>query len=158
MRLELSSCLIRSWPPEDAVSLQRYANNQNIWINLRDEFPHPYTWNDAHSFLRRVTQEKPETIFAIATSAEAIGGIGLRLGSDIHRKTAELGYWLGEPIWGRGIMSQAVLEFTRHAFETFDLQRVYAEPFETNRASARVLESRKPDSSAHARQHARQHL
>lgn len=140
MHLELPLFHIRSWSPADAASIQRYANNPNIWINLRDEFPHPYTLEDALAFLSRVTQEKPETTFAIATSSEAIGGIGLRVGSDIHCKTAELGYWLGEPFWGRGIMSRAVSEFTRHAFEMFHLQRIYAEPFESNRASTRVLE------------------
>ncbi len=140
MHIDLPLCLIRSWAPEDSDPLQRYANNRNIWIKLRDEFPHPYTLEDARAFISRVAQEKPETLYAIAKSSEAVGGIGLRLGSDIHRKTAELGYWLAEPFWGKGIMSQAVQAFTRYAFEMFDLQRIYAEPFESNRSSARVLE------------------
>ena len=124
----------------DAAALRRYANNRKIWINLRDVFPHPYTLQDAIAFLGCVAQEKPETAFAIATPTEAIGGIGLRLGVDVHRKTAELGYWLGEPFWGRGIVSEALAAFTRYAFETFDLQRIYAEPFADNAASVRVLE------------------
>ena len=140
MHIELHSCAIRSWRHADAVALQHYANNRNIWLNLRDSFPHPYTLADANAFLTQVTRQKPETNFAIATSSEAIGGIGLRLGVDVHRKTAELGYWLGEDFWGRGIMSQVVVEFVRQAFETFDLQRIYAEPFGTNRASMRILE------------------
>jgi len=140
MRLELSSCIIRSFAAADAVAVQRYADNRNIWINLRDIFPHPYTLENANAFMKFVAQEKLETTFAIATASEAIGCIGLRLGQDIHRKTAELGYWLGEPFWGRGIMSEAVKEFTRQAFEVFDLQRIYAEPFENNRASGRVLD------------------
>jgi RimJ/RimL family protein N-acetyltransferase len=140
MHLKLQFSLIRSWSAADAAALQRYANNRNIWINLRNIFPHPYTLKDAEAFLNRVTQEKPETTFAIATSTEAIGCIGLRLGQDIHCKTAELGYWLAEPFWGRGIMSEAVTEFSRYAFEAFDLQRIYAEPFESNGASVRVLE------------------
>jgi len=140
MHLKLPSALIRSWCPSDAVALQRYANNRNIWLNLRDAFPCPYTMQDARAFLSRVAQEKPETTFAIANSAEAIGGIGLQLGIDVHRKMAELGYWLGEPFWGQGIMSEAVAAFTRRAFEMFDLQRIYAEPFSTNPASARILE------------------
>jgi ribosomal-protein-alanine N-acetyltransferase len=90
--------------------------------------------------LNGVKTEKPETTFAIATATEAIGCIGLRLGSDIHRKTAELGYWLGEPFWDQGIMSEGVAGFTRNAFETYDLTRIYAEPFASSRASARVLE------------------
>ena len=140
MLLKLQSCLLRSWSTEDALALQRYANNRNIWLNLRDGFPYPYTSEDAHAFLSCVTQEKPETTFAIATSLEAIGCIALRLGSDIHRKTAELGYWLGEPFWNRGIMSEAVTEFTNQAFGLFDLQRIYAKPFGSNGASARILE------------------
>jgi RimJ/RimL family protein N-acetyltransferase len=122
------------------VALQRYANNRNIWMNLRDSFPHPYTLADSNAFLSHVTRAQPQTSFAIATSSEAIGGIGLRLGADVHRKTAELGYWLGEEFWGKGIMSQAVAAFVPQAFEMFDLHRICAEPFDTNRASMRILE------------------
>ena len=140
MHRKLQSSLIRSWTLADAAALQCYANNREIWINLRDVFPHPYSLNDANAFLNHVTQEKPETTFAIATSAEAIGCIGLQLGQDVHCKTAELEYWLSEPFWGRGIMSEAVTEFSRYAFGAFDLQRIYAVPFESNRGSIRVLE------------------
>ena len=138
--LKLRSSVLRLWTIEDAVAIQRYANNRNIWINLRDMFPHPYSLENAHAFLGFVLKEKPTTTFAIATDAEAIGCIGLRLGDDVHRKTAELGYWLGEPFWGRGIMSEAVQEFTRWAFGAFGLQRIYAQPFADNAGSARVLE------------------
>ena len=140
MHLKLESSVIRSWSPGDAVALQRYANNRNIWINLRDVFPHPYTMEDAAAFLKYVAQENPETTFAIATASEAIGCVGLRLGVDVHCNSAEVGYWLREPFWGRGIMSEVVAAFTRYAFEAFDLQRIYAEPFENNRGSIRVLE------------------
>ena len=140
MEIRLQSCVIRPWSLDDAVSLQRHADNRNIWQYLRDVFPHPYTLDDAHAFLRQVTNQKPETTFAIATPSEAIGCIGLKLGSDVHRKTAELGYWLGESYWGRGIMSEAVAEMTGWAFATIDLQRIYAEPFANNAASMRVLE------------------
>jgi RimJ/RimL family protein N-acetyltransferase len=92
------------------------------------------------SYVIAHVNEKPATTFAIAMSSEAIGCIGLQIGRDIHCKTAELGYWLGEPFWGRGIMSEAVAELTRCAFGIFDLERIYAEPFAGNRASARVLE------------------
>jgi len=140
MELQLQSCVIRTWSSSDAVAVQRYANNRKIWQNLRDVFPHPYTLEDAHAFLRRVTNEKPSATFAIALPSEAIGCIGLKLGHDVHRKTAEVGYWLGEPFWGRGIMSEAVSELTRWAFGAFDLERIYAEPFANNPASVRVLE------------------
>jgi len=140
MVIKLQSCTIRPFAAEDAVAIQRYANNRMIWINLRDIFPHPYTLQDAHAFLGFVSKEEPKTTFAIATETEAIGCIGLRLGNDVHHKTAELGYWLGEPFWGRGIMSEAVAEFTSWAFKAFDLQRIFAEPFAGNTASVRVLE------------------
>jgi RimJ/RimL family protein N-acetyltransferase len=140
MEIKLKSCVIRPWLASDAVAVQRYANNRRIWLNLRDLFPHPYTLDDAHKWLQHVTSEKPATTFAIATSSEAIGCIGFRLGSDVHRKTAELGFWLGEPFWGRGIMTEAVAELAPRAFGMFGLERIYAEPFATNAASARVLE------------------
>jgi ribosomal-protein-alanine N-acetyltransferase len=140
MHLQLKSCAIRSWTLSDADAVQRYANNRNIWRNLRDIFPHPYRLNDAIAFLNCVVAEKPETTFAIAIPWEAIGCIGLRLGTDVHRKTAELGYWLGEPFWSKGIMSEAVAAFVQYAFGAYDLIRIYAEPFSANRASARVLE------------------
>jgi [ribosomal protein S5]-alanine N-acetyltransferase len=140
MELKLRSCIIRPWKLDDAIAVQRYANNRKIWLNLRDLFPHPYSVENATAFLGYVINEKPQTTFAIALPSEAVGCIGLQIGRDVHRRTAELGYWLGEPFWGRGMMSEAVAEFTRHAFGTFDLDRIFAEPFANNRASARVLE------------------
>jgi len=140
MELKLQSCVIRSWSLDDARAVQRYANNRKIWANLRDGFPHPYSVADAEGFLGRVIDEKPTTTFAIAIPSEAIGCIGLQMGSDVHRKTAELGYWLGEPFWGRGIMSEAVAALTHWAFATLDLNRIYSEPFASNQPSARVLE------------------
>jgi len=138
--LKLRSCTIRPLALEDAAAVQRYANNRKIWINLRDMFPHPYALENAHAFLGYVLKEEPMTDFAIATDSEAIGCIGLRLGDDVHRQTAELGYWLGEAFWGRGIMTEAVQEFTGWAFKAFDLQRIFAQPFADNTGSIRVLE------------------
>src|SRR5436190_16458791 len=125
MELKLQSCVIQTWSSSDAVAVERYANNRNIWTNLRDVFPHPYTLDDAHTFLRHVMNQKPMTTFAIAVPSEAIGCIGLQMGHDIHCKTAELGYWLGEPYWSRGIMSECVSELTRWAFGAFGLERIY---------------------------------
>jgi [ribosomal protein S5]-alanine N-acetyltransferase len=140
MELKLKTCCIRPWRNEDAVSLQRYANNRGIWLNLRDIFPHPYTLANAEVFLGLVAKEEPLATFAIATESEAVGCIGLRLGVDVHRKTAELGYWLGEPYWSRGMMSEAVAAFTTEAFHHYDLVRIFAQPFASNTASIRVLE------------------
>jgi [ribosomal protein S5]-alanine N-acetyltransferase len=132
--------MIRPWSRRDADSLATHANNRNVWINLRDGFPHPYTPEDARAFLAGVSRQKPVTFFAIATAREAIGGIGVSLGTDVHRRTAELGYWLAEPYWGRGIMTETVTAFTAFVFTRFDVVRIHAEPFATNRGSCRVLE------------------
>jgi RimJ/RimL family protein N-acetyltransferase len=104
MRIELGQYIIRDWERDDASALSGNANNPKIAINLRDRFPHPYTLSDAEAFLTRVDSQKPRTSFAIATASEAIGSIGLMLGQDVHHLTAELGYWLAEPYWGKGIV------------------------------------------------------
>jgi RimJ/RimL family protein N-acetyltransferase len=124
----------------DAAAIARYANNRKIWLNLRDVFPHPYTEDDARSFLGMATAQDPVTTYAITTPDEAIGSIGLILGTDVHRLTAELGYWLAEPFWGKGITTEAVVKFTAFAFERFGLTRVFSHVFAENRASCRVLE------------------
>ena len=132
--------MIRSWCDADLETLQSYANNRKIWLNLRDVFPHPYTIEDARWWIEHTSQENPERSFAIASAEEPIGGIGLIFGDDVHRWVAELGYWLGEPYWGRGIMTGAVSLMTEYAFKKLPLNRIYAEPFANNLASIRVLE------------------
>jgi len=132
--------MIRDWHASDAQALVKYANNRNIWINLRDAFPHPYHLSDARYFLQQVSRQHPRTDFAIATDQEAIGSIGLIPGRDVHRFTAEMGYWLAEPFWNKGITTQAVRLFTDYVFREFQLHRVFAYCFTTNPASARVLE------------------
>jgi [ribosomal protein S5]-alanine N-acetyltransferase len=131
---------IRPWSSHDAAALVKYANNRNVWLNLRDAFPHPYTEASAAAFLEMAGLQSPTTVFAIATQEEAIGGIGVSLNQDVHRLTAEMGYWLGEPHWGKGLMTEAVAKFTEYAFECFQLMRIYAEPYAGNRKSCRVLE------------------
>jgi len=140
MKLPFGKYMIRSWHEVDAEPLQRYADNRNIWLNLRDLFPHPYTLEDAQWWVGFAPGEDPERSFAIATASEPIGGIGLVLGDDISRHTAELGYWLAEPYWGQGITTHAVRVFTDYAFKQFSLNRVFATPFAGNAASERVLE------------------
>jgi len=125
---------------KDAPSIAKYANNIKIWINLRDIFPHPYSLQDAQSFISHAIEANPVTVFAIANQSEAIGSIGLMRGKDVHRFTAEIGYWLAEPFWGKGIMTQAVKTLTAYGIHDFGLHRIFAEPYVTNSASARVLE------------------
>ena len=140
MQLTLESCEVRSWRPSDVDSLARYANNRSIWLNLRDVFPHPYTRRDARDFIRGIRQRTPETTFAIAVNDEAVGSIGFVLHPDVERVSAEIGYWLAEPFWGRGLTTQALIAVTAYAMRTHGLTRVYAVPFAWNTASCRVLD------------------
>jgi RimJ/RimL family protein N-acetyltransferase len=138
--LKLGSCEVRSWSTRDVSSLVEHANNRKIWINLRDRFPHPYSRRDARTFIAAVRSRDPETLFAIAVGGLAVGGIGFVLHEDVERVSAEIGYWLGEPFWGRGIATEALKAMTSYAIERHGLTRVYAVPFAWNTASARVLE------------------
>jgi RimJ/RimL family protein N-acetyltransferase len=140
MELELKTCVIRPWRLGDEESLVAHANNYKVWRNLRDRFPHPYTAEDAREWIRHVGEESPRTNFAIIVDGEAAGGIGLILNSDIHRCSAEIGYWLGEAFWGRGVVTEAVRALTQWAFDNFNLSRIYAAVLEWNPASMRVLE------------------
>ena len=140
MELKFREYIVRSWKVEDALSISKYANNRKIWLNLRDGFPYPYTLEDAKQFIANAQARKPETFFAIASSKEAIGSIGLEIGKDVHRYTAELGYWLAEPFWNQGIITEVILKITEYAFEELGLVRIHAEPYANNIASAKVLE------------------
>jgi RimJ/RimL family protein N-acetyltransferase len=95
---------------------------------------------DAEDWIRKASSDDPITSFAIEVDHAAVGGIGLVLQTDIFRRSAEIGYWLGEDYWGRGIVTEAVRAFTDWGFANFDLSRIYAGVFEWNPASARVLE------------------
>lgn len=140
MKLELKTCTVRSWEWRDRDAIVRYANNKKIAINLRDRFPHPYTPADARIWLDSVIGFEPETNFAIDVAGEAVGGIGFVMQHDVARRSAEIGYWLGEEFWGHGIVTEALSAVTEHAFANYDLCRLYAHVFEWNAASARVLE------------------
>jgi ribosomal-protein-alanine N-acetyltransferase len=140
MELELPGGRIRSWRAGDEPALAKHADNRNIWLNVRDRFPHPYTLADAEAWVTKMSVAEPETQFAIEVDGEAAGGIGLFLQQDVERFSAELGYWLGEAHWGRGLATAAVRRFTDFAFARFDLCRIYANVFAWNLGSARVLE------------------
>ena len=140
MYVELTAASVRSWKWSDVEAIVRHANNRNVWINLRDRFPYPYTASDARRWLESVVGFQPETNFAIAVGDEAAGGIGFSIQYDVARRSAEIGYWLGEEVWGRGIATDALLAVTDYAFANFDLCRLYANVFAWNPASARVLE------------------
>jgi RimJ/RimL family protein N-acetyltransferase len=140
IELKLERCLLRPWRAGDEPSLVRHANNRKVWRNLMDRFPHPYTRADAHEWIGLSSGETPVTKFAIVVDGEAAGGIGLELRTDVHRRSAEIGYWLCEAVWGRGIATEALRAVTEYAFAHFDLCRLEAGVFEWNPASMRVLE------------------
>ena len=133
---------LRKWDILDAGPLARCANNENIARNMRDAFPHHYTLADAEAFIdgSLPAREGAALCYAIELDGQAAGSIGLFRGSDIYRKNAELGYWLAEEYWGRGVMTDAVRQICAEGFAKWDIERVYAEPFADNAASRRVLE------------------
>lgn len=139
--LECGVCTLRPWRPTDRGSLLRHANNRNVWRNLRDRFPYPYESAAATSFLAFAARDPaPEGIWAIDVDGEAVGGLGIERQDDIARGSAELGYWLGEGFWGRGIASRVVRIAADHALGQTDLWRLFAPVFPWNPASRRVLE------------------
>lgn len=140
MRIDCGVCVIRPYHPGDTPAVARQANNRKIWANVRDYFPHPYTEADAEAWIAHATAEEPLRNFAIEADGGFAGGIGLKLQADVDRISAELGYWLGEQFWGRGIATAAIRGFVPWAFEAYQLERIYATPFHWNVASARALE------------------
>ena len=140
MELKLTKSTLRPWRTGDEESLARHANNRKIWRNLRDAFPHPYTNENAEWWIRVAGSADPITSFAIEVEDEAVGGMGVVLKDDVFRRSAEIGYWLGEEFWGRGIVTEALRAMTDYAFATWDLCRIFAGVFEWNPGSARVLE------------------
>ena len=133
-------CTVRPWRKSDAVSLVQHANNVNVAKHLRDRFPHPYTDRDAKAFLKHATTIGDPSNLAIDVAGEAVGAVGFVPGRDIERFSAEIGYWLGEDFWGRGIVTEALSLVTDHVFSQLNFLRLYALPFADNPASVRVLE------------------
>jgi [ribosomal protein S5]-alanine N-acetyltransferase len=140
VKLTGERCTVRPWRAEDVEALVSHANNINVAKQLRDRFPYPYTRTNAIAFLKHSVAVDPPTNFAIDVADEAVGGIGFVAGSDVERYSAEVGYWLGELHWGRGIATEALQLVTTHAFDRFNLLRLFALPFADNTGSARVLE------------------
>ena len=131
--------ILRKWTREDANSLVRHANNIRIARNLRDGFPHPYTPRDAEKWIEMVLNNSDDLIFAIDVNGEACGGIGLHGGKDVYRFNAEVGYWLSEKHWGKGIMTAAVRLLVEFGFTHYKWTRIYAGIFGNNPASMTVL-------------------
>jgi [ribosomal protein S5]-alanine N-acetyltransferase len=132
--------ILRPWSLTDVDSLATYANNANIAKYLMNIFPHPYTIADAKKFIEMVSQHQPTQVFTIEVNGRASGAIGLFPQSDIMSKNAEMGYWLAEPLWGRGIITKAIKQMLEYGFKTWDINRIYARPFGTNTGSQKALE------------------
>jgi RimJ/RimL family protein N-acetyltransferase len=132
--------VVRAYRRSDVPSLAHNANHASIAANLRDGFPHPYTEDHARAFLADRARRWPPWSYAIALDDQVIGGIGILPGEDVHRRSAELGYWVAVPFQGVGVATRAVRRFVPWAMETFGLLRVFATVFHPNRASVRVLE------------------
>ena len=140
MQIECPRCLLRPLVASDAESLARHANDADVAKNLRDRFPHPYTRADADAYIAHLATRPIQTSFGIVVGNEAIGSISLMPGDDISRRAAEVGYWIGQPFWGRGIAADALFAITQYAFTTLGLARVFAVPLASTLGSIRVLE------------------
>lgn len=132
--------LLRAWQPTDQEALAAQADNLNVWNNLRNYFPHPYTVADAEAWIAQQAGVVPAVNLAIEVDGYLAGGIGIIRNSDVYYYSAEIGYWLGEAWWGKGIATEAVRQMADYAFFYFDITRLYAEVFDYNKASMRVLE------------------
>ena len=134
--------LLREWKLSDALSLAQAISNLNVQNNLRDGLPYPYYEKDAIDFINAMLSADKNEVFAFAIECDGkvIGSIGIFRQQNIHRRTAELGYYIAEEYWGKGIATQAVNKICDYVFQNSDILRIFAEPFSKNIASCRVLE------------------
>ncbi|ORX84866.1 acetyltransferase, GNAT family [Anaeromyces robustus] len=135
-------CTLREWKIDDKTDLAETLNNKNVLKNLSDAIPCPYTEKDAENYIQSmISADKNDTIaFAIIVDNKVIGSIGVFRGNNIHRKTGELGYYIGEKYWGKGYMTSAVKQICQYVFEHTDIVRIFAQPYSYNKGSCRVLE------------------
>ena len=131
---------IRPWKPEDAGMLAKICNNKKIWLNVRDHFPHPYTVGNAVEWIAFTLSHTPVQNLAITYNGAVAGSIGVVPKGDVYRKSIEIGYFIGEEYWGKGIATEAVALLLGYIKAHFDVIRVFAEVFDFNTASMKVLE------------------
>ena len=139
VQFDLGACVVRPWRNGDQSSLQRHANDWEVARWLRDRFPHPYTCDDAEEWVEYASTTLLGQVFAIEVQGEAVGGVGLVPGEDVFRRSAEVGYWLGRSVWGRGLAPLALGAITRYALEDQRFLRLFAGVFAGNQKSSRVL-------------------
>lgn len=131
--------LIRDFQLDDIDALVKYANNYNIFRWVKDNFPYPYSNRDAEQWITVSRNTNDGLNYAITTQKELIGGIGVKFKEDVYRYSWELGYWLGEPFWGKGIATEAVKVFTKYLFSHYNIRSITANVYEGNKASMKVL-------------------
>ena len=137
--LKEGAIILRPLYDNDLDALARLANNRKIWDNVRDILPSPYSIDDANYFIKLTQKENPQTTFAIEYCKEFCGVIGLVGQSDVYKKTAEIGYWIGEPYWNKGIATVSVKLLTQYGFDQLDFIRIHTGVFEFNIGSMKVL-------------------
>lgn len=147
MNPQSNKFILRPWTLDDLDNLVKFADNKKIADNLTDAFPYPYSREDGVAYITAHHHDgeshkdhAPGRVFAIEVDGIACGSIGIFPQTDVHRKNAEMGYWLAEEYWGRGIITGAVMQIIEYGFRTFDINRIFARPYATNLASQRVLE------------------
>lgn len=136
--LRIYENILRPFKPQDVDALEKHANNYNISKNLTNKFPFPYLKKDAEFFLHGPCHN-PLQIMAVEIDRDVVGSIGIHPLTDIYAKSAELGYWIAEPFWGKGIATMAIKETLAYGFETFDINRIFARTTNINLASQRAL-------------------
>lgn len=137
MKIEL-----KKFEEKYAESIANYANNKKIADNLRNAFPHPYTLKDAAEFIKTCqnNDESKDIVRAIIVDGEYVGTVGIFIKDDVYCLSAEIGYWLAEPFWGKGIMTQCAKEICAYIFKNYNIIRIFTEIFSFNEGSKRVLE------------------
>ena len=138
--MKLGNIKLRELELSDKLKLSELLNNKKIWDNLRNKVPYPYQESDAINFIEFITKDNSQQVFAIEVNGNLCGVVGLVLQQDVYEKSAEIGYWIGEPFRGKGIASEAVKLMTDFGFNELNLRRIYAAVFEFNIASMKVLE------------------
>ena len=131
---------LRKLKLSDTMQIAKLANNRNVWNSLRDYIPFPYSKSDAESFIHLTLVQDPQQSFGIEYKNELCGIISVILQKDAYKKSAEIGYWIGEPFWRKGIATKAVRLITDYGLQKLNLIRMYAGVFENNTASMLVLE------------------
>ena len=131
---------LRTWQLNDASNLVKLANNLNIARWMTNQFPNPYNLDLAIQFIKMATADNPVHIFAIEANGQLAGGIGIHPQQDVYCRNAELGYWLGEPFWQKGIITKAIPIAVKWAFSHYPVTRIFARPFGSNVASQKALE------------------